>query len=464
MKALLNAILLLVILSAAHPMKAGQYVAFVVGNSNYGVDGLDLKNPSNDAKLMASSLERLGFKVTLRLDQDLGGMEDGLREFRKNLQAGDLAWFYFAGHGIQKDKQNYLIPVKADVKEAFELRRKALDVESVLAAMDESGAKMKVVVLDCCRNNPLARSFSRSLGTRGLAQPESRTIPSGTLIAYSTADNDVADDGEGVNSLYTQSLASVLDSRPTAGLELKTVFFDASKVVKQVLGQSPFLYVDAGSDDLFLVDPSSVSTNTGEALSPESSTLPPAPGLAGTTPVVAGQMVILPDGRQAFIPVTQPAPAIVPPPVAISGNLEDKIPSLEKLFSQSSYSGYNEYSKSKVLEKVQKVLKDAGLYSGKLDGDIGPGTFGALRIWQGSQGVSPSGLVDQLTLEKMMLVGLAEQVPPKVTVSRAYNGRRVEAPTSSRPATGVGDFFKKSIIEGVGGGIRRRIEKTIGGD
>ncbi len=228
-------------------------VALVIGNSSYTGEQA-LKNPANDAAAVAEALRGLGFQVIERSDLDIEGMDRAVNDFAEALSPNSLGFFFFAGHGIQSQGENYLIPLQADLESERELLRETLAANQVLEEMVASGASIRVVVLDCCRNNPLTRRWkTRSTHSPGLAKmPEL----DGTVIAYSTAANDVASDGAGDNSPYTRELVRELNRRPKEGLELIEVFRDAAQSVgrNSETHQKPYLYFDGTMPDYFLTD------------------------------------------------------------------------------------------------------------------------------------------------------------------------------------------------------------------
>ncbi len=190
-------------------------VALVIGNGNYRT--APLKNPVNDATDIADTLRALGFDVTLKLNQNARGIKRAMRRFGGKLKSGDtVGLFYFAGHGMQVEGRNYLIPVGADVESEHDVEFEGIDAGRLLAEMESAGNPLNIVILDACRNNPFTRSFRSS--RRGLAQMDA---PSGSLVAYSTAPGNVAADGKGRNSPYTQYLLSAMN---TPGLAIEQVF------------------------------------------------------------------------------------------------------------------------------------------------------------------------------------------------------------------------------------------------
>lgn len=188
--------------------------ALVIGNSAYLVS--PLRNPANDAKIMARTLRDLGFSVDERANLGQKEMKQAIEDFGRSIKSGGVGLFYYAGHGMQVDGRNYLIPVDADIQGEAEVDIKAVDAGAVLAKMDMAKNSMNIVILDACRNNPFSRSFRSA--NLGLA---SMNAPSGTLIAYATAPGSVASDGAGANGLYTQELVKSI-KKP--GLKIEDAF------------------------------------------------------------------------------------------------------------------------------------------------------------------------------------------------------------------------------------------------
>jgi tetratricopeptide (TPR) repeat protein len=196
-------------------------VALVIGNGNYS-QAAPLANPPNDAADVAAALRKLGFDVIAGRDLDRRAMEDKIREFGHKLEGAKIALFYYAGHGLQVAGRNYLVPVDAKLERPGDLSLDTIDVGQVLAQM-EAEKRVNLIFLDACRDNPLARSLARSLGTRsvavgqGLASIQSAV---GTMIAYATQPDNVALDGVGRNSPFTRAL---LKHIATPGLEIRSM-------------------------------------------------------------------------------------------------------------------------------------------------------------------------------------------------------------------------------------------------
>ncbi len=217
-------ILILLLSFSAHAER--QRMALVIGNQAYQVAALN--NPVNDARDIAAVLRKTGFQVTLKLNATQSQMETAMNEFGERLNANTDALFYYSGHGVQHNGENYLIPIGSvkTITAAGHLRYKAVPAGYMLSVMKNAKSPLNVVVLDACRNNPF-KSFSRTL-TQGLARMPSAE---GSLIAYATAPGNVAfDDGNGRNSPYTQHLLTYMQK---PGLKLEDVLKRTRSAVKK---------------------------------------------------------------------------------------------------------------------------------------------------------------------------------------------------------------------------------------
>ncbi len=215
---------------------AAARVALVIGNSKY-LNAPELKNPRNDADALAAALNRLNFQVIKGIDADRFTMQTLVRAFAGELDGAKIAVFYYAGHGLQLNGKNYLIPVDAKLETELDLDFEAMDVNFVLSQM-ERGNRINIVMLDACRNNPLSQKLARSMGTRsialgrGLARIESGI---GTLITFSTQPGNVALDGKGANSPFAKAL---LDNIEAPGLDIEVIMRRVrEEVIKETDGQ-----------------------------------------------------------------------------------------------------------------------------------------------------------------------------------------------------------------------------------
>jgi formylglycine-generating enzyme required for sulfatase activity len=204
-------------------VKSEQRAALVIGNGAY--ESSPLRNPPNDAQAMAGVLRQLGFDVTEMENLDQKAIKKEIQAFGQKLLKGGVGLFYYAGHGMQVNGRNYLIPVGAQIEHEKQVEYEAVDVGSVLAEMDHARNRLNIVILDACRDNPFARSF-RS-GAQGLA---SMNAPTGTLVAYATAPGSVANDGTGENGIYTGELIKAMT---VEGLRVEDVFKHVRSAVRE---------------------------------------------------------------------------------------------------------------------------------------------------------------------------------------------------------------------------------------
>lgn len=208
MRFLLSAFVVIAFLAglAVRSAEAEQRIALILGNGSYGPAIGALKNPVNDAKLVADTLKKLGFQTMLVLDADQKAMKRAIKDFGAKLAGAGkdgIGLFYYAGHGIQVNGENYLIPVNAEIDAEKDVSIEAVAANDVLAQMEFAGNGVNLVFLDACRNNPLSRSFRSA--NRGLARVDA---PRGSFVGYSTAPGDVAADGNGTNSPYALALVA----------------------------------------------------------------------------------------------------------------------------------------------------------------------------------------------------------------------------------------------------------------
>ena len=231
--------------------------ALVIGNSAYR-NSTPLPNPLKDARAVADALKRLGFAVTDGYDLTNAEMVQKLRAFGRSAEGASVALVFYAGHGLQVAGRNYLLPVDAALEREQDLRYEAVALDTIL---DEAqpAKRLRIVILDACRDNPFAVRMARALGAtrsasvgRGLAQVAD--IQTDTLIAYATAADAVAEDGTGGNSPYTAALLEQLDK---PGLEINLLFGRVrDSVFKATSGrQRPFTYGSLGGEPFYLVPP-----------------------------------------------------------------------------------------------------------------------------------------------------------------------------------------------------------------
>jgi Caspase domain len=207
--------------------KRGKRFALVIGNGAYA-GANPLQNPPNDARAMSAALREIGFDVAERIDLNSRDMKRAVIDFGNKLQNYEVGLFYYAGHGIQSNGKNYLIPVDAEIQKEVDISVDGVDLDTVLAQIESAKNRLNIVILDACRNTFSTRSW-RSQG-RGLLQISN--APSGIFIAYATAPGSVAiDNTSGQNGLYTQELLKAVRQ---PGLRIEEVFKQVRLRVKEL--------------------------------------------------------------------------------------------------------------------------------------------------------------------------------------------------------------------------------------
>jgi uncharacterized caspase-like protein len=241
------------LLMVCQPAFAQKRVALVLGNSAYQ-NVAQLTNPVNDSARIASTLKDAGFDIVdSRHDLPAAETRRALRDFADRARDADIAVVYYAGHGIEVDGANYLIPVDAKLERDTDVYDEALSLERVLIAI-EPAKKLRLVILDACRDNPFSKRMKRTVASRAIGQGLAKVEPSSpnVLIAYSAKAGSTAADGDGKNSPFTIALANHL---ATPGLDVRRAFGFVRDEVLKTTGnkQEPFVYGSLGGEDVPLV-------------------------------------------------------------------------------------------------------------------------------------------------------------------------------------------------------------------
>jgi hypothetical protein len=239
-------VIMCVMASASFAQPAETRIALVIGNSAYQSAGT-LDNPQRDAKLMAERLKTAGFTVTLLVDADQQAMKRAMVDFGRELRSSEaVGLFYYAGHGLQVNGLNYLVPVNANIKDETEVGIETVSLADFLATMERSKSRINIVVLDACRNNPFSSNFRTD--SAGLARVDA---PAGTYVAYATSPGSVASDGAGRNSPYTKALAETV-LKP--GMPIEQVFKEVRRAVQEETGgqQTPWEASSISADFSFV--------------------------------------------------------------------------------------------------------------------------------------------------------------------------------------------------------------------
>jgi hypothetical protein len=336
---------------------AAERVALVIGNNAYSElpEPMQLTSPRNDAQDVAAALKKLGYTLVTDgpvMDASQEMITRSTESFVAQAKNAEAAVFYFSGHGIQVGEDNYLMPSDTPNLTSLEMlkSRAVLLRKSIMVELENAGAKHKVIILDCCRDNPFAAQLESALGqtvkaikTKSLGSGgggESLGYGPGFYLAFATSPGATAADGNGQrNSLFTAAMLKVLPI--SAGKDIDFYFRD----VKALL---------------------------------------PNDQVSWTEHSITGSFALAPAGM-AVTPAT------------------DAFYRIDDLFDHTRYEGYNKHSRTLVLKNAQQKLKNAGIYSGTVDGASGPATGTAIRSWQGRQGLPVTGRLDEETLNSLDL-------------------------------------------------------------
>jgi hypothetical protein len=240
-------------------------IALVIGNSAYK-DIPALKNPVNDASDVAASLRRMGWRVMDIYDANrrdilraIGSFQDALRGL-----PGSMALFYYAGHGVQVDGKNYLLPLSESFELKDDIKIGGVCVDEIATAFSEGEAATCLTILDACRDDPFAKSKTRAIATtRGLSVIPAVESQGGSATIFATAAGDVAQDGEGRNGIFTSALLSYMES----GASLADIFLAVAKDVREATAgrQNPFVVSSGIISTIYLSKPAAGAGATSSA-------------------------------------------------------------------------------------------------------------------------------------------------------------------------------------------------------
>lgn len=306
--------------------------ALVIGNNRYEAAVGPLRNTVNDAKAMAKALRGLGFTVIEKHNVTRDELLAAMMQFRTKLRDAEVGLFYFAGHGISVAGSNYLIPVKSGYDPAgadhttlrLLAETKLFNAEQAVAEMAGADARCNLVILDACRNTPLARN-PRARDVAGAGGLSEMKPPAGSLIAFSTDAGRTAQDGDGINGLYTGEL---LRHMSTPGLTIEQVFKRTRAAVLRLSdgAQIPAEYSRLVGDDIFLAGP-----------------VPPAPAEAP-----------IPKGR----PIPLPTPAEIDK-LAAAGDATRCVEALRRLTRARGPGSHAAGPLGTLLDRVKEDLRNA---------------------------------------------------------------------------------------------------------
>jgi Caspase domain len=267
-RGLVAALLLLPLTIGAALAQTEQRVALVIGNGNY-VNFNRLKNPASDATAVATTLRGVGFQVIEQENLTRRTMIQAIRSFTDKLSPGGIALLFYAGHGIQSQGANYLLPTDAVLAVEDDLKYEAIDLQDILNKLGDARVRLSLVILDACRDNPF-KAFRTTV--HGLAPIDP---PRGTIIAYSTSPGKVAADGSGANSVYTAELIRAIQQ---PGWKLMEVFEHVAESVERETNNAQTPWINSSfRGDFYFIGPTTV--------------LPPAPASLATPEIVFWQSI-----------------------------------------------------------------------------------------------------------------------------------------------------------------------------
>jgi len=408
-------------------------VALVMGNSNYDHVSA-LSNPINDTKDLGAALQRIGFDVTLGQDLDYRGMRIALRDFAEDAQSADIVLIYFAGHGIEIDNVNYLIPTNAELRSDRDVEFETVRLDAVIRSISDAPG-LKIVLVDACRNNPFLSNMTRTTSTRSLGRGLGRIDPGGVLVGYAARGGTLALDGDGRNSPYAQALLRHIEE---PGLELGKLFRKVRDTVYMLTDgfQEPFTYGSLPGEDIFLVpaaQPAPVTAAPAQTSTPNETPTPSAERIASADQLLR-EAIRIEDGnvKQGMLsmiarlyPETQSgrtakymaehikrrqatiaqlgqaqkepdAVQITPaPPPTIDNNVRIKTNEDIEIALRLSRSDYR---------SIQRALNAQGFNAGAEDGIFGPRSRGALQEYQLRTGRPKTGFLTAETTAALKAV------------------------------------------------------------
>jgi uncharacterized caspase-like protein len=447
--------------------RADRRVALIIGTGAYQ-NVPKLPNPPKDAKAMASLLRNLGFEVVTGTDLTQAAMTDSLRKFAAAADNADVALFYYAGHGIALESKNYLLPIDANLRSEIDVKLGGPIDVNVMLDQTMSTAKVKLVFLDACRDNPFVEQISRSVRTRsltinsGLAEMKSSE---GTLLVFATAPGQTALDGEGSNSPFTKALLNNLAAPNT---EISVALTKARAEVAEVTKKKQSPWTNTNLTGLFYMNPVA-----GAAASPEkvASAAPAAAPSSAASDVelefwrsvresnkaeeLNAYLTRYPDGSFSSIARSRIA-ALNDPKTPVVRSLSPVEPVIDPATKTAEANIQTEESidlDRDARRSVQRRLKALG-FATPVSGKFTDETRRAITNWQSVRGYPVSGFLNDLQYSALKAEG-----PPKAAEKEKDEDEDKPARSSSRRRSGGGGGgpgAAGAFIGGVMGGAFRR--------
>ncbi len=460
---------LLLLSALVAPASAGQRVALVIGNASYA-HAPSLANPLNDATDIGASLERLGFAVTQLPNASRAELWDGLQKFSLAASASEMAVVFYAGHGIEVDKRNFLIPVDARLLSDADVEFEAVPLD-LLSRTVERAKGLRLIVLDACRDNPFAVAMQRSGATRSIGRGLGGVEPSGeTLVAYAAKEGTVAADGEGRNSPYTTALLNHLEE---PGLEVGLMFRKVRDAVLATTGgrQEPFVYGSLSSEGAYLAalpEPEPPPTPAPETVTVQGGDDPKIPDqdrvverrIAAEKELLFWESVKdsthaadfeayleqFPGGTYEALARNKLARLTVSPDekpdiqVAVTPDEPERVVSPEPSAPAPEAVEATLELKRQERRQIQMGLASLGFDPGPADGLFGRRTRASIGGWQSSQGGDATGYLDAEAAKLLLAAG--EEEARKRAAEEAARKRAAEEVERKREAMRPGRGFR----------------------
>ncbi|MDH2342307.1 caspase family protein [Bradyrhizobium sp. SSUT18] len=453
--------------------KADRRVAFVVGNGAYK-NVAQLPNPPIDAKAMAATLRNVGFEVIEGSNLSRDQMTEKLLDFGRKAQGSDVAVFYYAGHGIAVGGSNYLLPVDADIKSEMDVKLGAAINIDLTLDQTMGDAKVKLVFLDACRDNPFAAKIKSNSATRsvnvqsGLAEMKSGE---GTLIAFATGPGQTALDGqEGNNSPFTRAL---IDNITKPGIEIQQAMTSVRAQVNEEThkGQLPWGHTNL----IGAVYLNQAPTNQIANAAPTAAGSVPAAATSGSSEGVEleywrsvkesnkpeelnAYLSAYPNGQFKALALARLA-AIKSGPSTTTRNLNAGVDPATFTDDASQLTEDQIGLDKGQRRDVQRRLTGLG-FDTKVTGAFSEDTRTVLKRWQAARGYPSTGYLNKLQHKALLSEIVA--TTPTASDDSAKPARRASAPSQSAPAqnrSGGGDpgaAFVGGVVGGMMGGMFRR--------
>lgn len=415
---------------------SAERAALVIGNNSYKHVS-PLQTAANDARAVWEKLQSLGFAAGEKpmIDSSLEEMVEAVDAFKTRALGASAAVVYFAGHGIEHEGINYLVPVDARLERALQLKTQAYSLNTLLAEVKSLQVPTRLLILDCCRNNPLpGRSWTR--GVAAMADVTDESLGGATMVVFSTAPGTEAKDSLTTDDVHSPFAAALIAQLSVPGLGLFNLFGEVEKSVFEATRESQKPKVRFNGD----VSPfAAFIMNNSQAMAATSTPQTVAPAAAMQSPKAAESAA----AEAAPQPVDTTS---LPPDLPSSGYF-----TRSGLFTSGPYAAYNTTSQESILKKAQGKLKQVGLYKGSLDGTAGPGTGNAIIEWQRQHRLPVTGRLDQGTLASMSLTGQQEEAYQPASNSRkSYNrspSKADEPAPAPKPARDQSMDVQRALIE-----------------